>query len=430
MLNLVTLILQMTVVLGLCRLMGDLFLKIHQPRVNGEMFAGIMLGPSLLGWVSPQISHYLFPPSSFDFLNALGQLGVVLFMFLAGLAIDPAEFRTQARATISTTVASIAAPMLLAFALAAYLLPRFASPGTNFINFALLLGAAMTITAFPMLAKLLQDRGMLSSPLGAVAVGSACVAGVFTWCVLAYVVARIKNPQNQLTLGLTFVGILLFIAAMFYVVKPWLRPFGDLYLESGTLSDKAMAVMMVVVVAASVISGYLGLHPLFGAFLVGAVMPKTKGFGAYVTSRLAVITVAVLLPLYLAFSGLRTNLLTLRGTQMWLVTGLIIVVAILGKVVASALAGRAAGMTWREAAGLGSLLNMRGLICLIVLNIGLDLKVFNGAIFSMMVVMALVNTFLTLPMFDWFCPAEPAVEKTVESAPAAPLDAGAYASAE
>jgi Kef-type K+ transport system membrane component KefB len=184
------------------------------------------------------------------------------------------------------------------------------------------------------------------------------------------------------------------------------------------------------VVVASVCSGYLGLHPLFGAFLVGAVMPKTSGFGAYVASRLEVITVAVLLPLYLAFSGLRTNLLTLRGTQMWLITGLIVLVAILGKVVASALAGRAAGMSWREAAGLGSLLNMRGLICLIVLNIGLDLKIINSTIFSMMVVMALVNTFLTLPMFDWFCPRQSAAEKVDESVPAAALGSGAYAPAE
>ena len=188
--------------------------------------------------------------------------------------------------------------------------------------------------------------------------------------------------------------------------------------------------MMVIVVLASVCSGYLGLHPLFGAFLVGAVMPKTNRFGAYVTGRLEVITTAVLLPLYLAFSGLRTNLLTLRGGQMWLITGLIVLVAILGKVVASALAGWASGMKLREAAGLGSLLNMRGLICLIVLNIGLDLKVLNSTIFSMMVVMALVNTFLTLPMFDWFCPRQAAVEKAVEVASAAQLGSRAYAPAD
>lgn len=428
MLNLLTLVLQIAVVLALCRVVGDVFVKIRQPRVNGEMFAGILLGPSLLGWVAPQVSRYLFPPSSFDFLNALGQLGVILFMFLAGLAIDPAEFKSQAKSTIAVTLASIAAPMLLAFALAAYLLPRFATPGTNFTNFALLLGAAMTITAFPMLAKLLLERNMLSSPMGAVAVGSACVAGVFTWCVLAYIVAAIKNPANKLTLWLTFGGILLFTAAMFYVVQPRMQRFAELYRENGALNEKAMAIMMVIVVAASVISGYLGLHPLFGAFLVGAVMPKAHGnkLGKYVTSRLEVIAVAVLLPLYLAFSGLRTNLLTLRGTQMWLATGLIVLVAIFGKVVSSALAGWASGMPLRQAAGLGSLLNMRGLICLIVLNIGLDLKVINGTIFSMMVVMALVNTFLTLPMFDYFCPRQPQPSRTQAPLPApveAPLSA-------
>jgi Kef-type K+ transport system membrane component KefB len=416
MLNLLALMLQMAVILIVCRLVGDLFLKIGQPRVNGEMFAGILLGPSLLGWVAPKVSHYLFAPASFDFLNALGQLGVVLFMFLAGLSIDPAEIKSQAKATTSITIASIGAPMLLAFALAAYLYPRVATPGVNFTNFALLLGAAMTITAFPMLAKLLLERNLLSSPMGTVAVGSSCVAGVFTWCVLAYIVASIKNPGSRLGLYLTFAGILLFTVAMFAVVQPRFNRFGEIYRQTGTLGEKPMAVMMVIVVIASVISGYLGLHPLFGAFLVGAVMPKSKGFGDFVSGKLAVITTAVLLPLYLAFSGLRTNLLTLRGVQMWLITGLIIAVALVGKVVASALAARASGMSLRQGFALGSLLNMRGLICLIVLNIGLDLKLINSAVFSMMVVMALVNTFLTPPMFNWFYPRQPAQEKDADPA--------------
>jgi len=403
--NLVLLMLQITVVLIVSRLVGNVFLKIGQPRVNGEMFAGILLGPSLLGWVWPQVAHYLFPATTFDFLNALGQLGVVLFMFLAGLGINPASLASKKGPTIAASLASILVPIALAFALATYIHPRYAPEGASFMNFALLLGAAMTITAFPMLAKLLLERDILGTQLGTVAVACSCVAGVVTWCMLAYIVVMVK-AQSRLTLYLTFAGIVALFVLMFTVVKPQMQRFERMFAANGILGEKPMAVMMILIVIIAAAAGYLGLHPLFGAFLVGAVMPKGNRFVAYVSSRLEVITLSLLLPLYLAFSGLRTNVLTIKGAQMWLVCGLIIVVGILGKVVASAIAAWMSGMPIREAAGLGSLLNMRGLICLIVLNIGLDLKLFNTPIFSMMVVMALVNTLLPMPMFDWFCPRE------------------------
>lgn len=403
--NLVLLMLQITVVLIVCRLVGTLFLKIGQPRVNGEMFAGILLGPSLLGLVLPQVSHFLFPSTTFDLLNALGQLGVVLFMFLAGLGINPSSLSSQKGPTIAASLASILAPIGLAFALATYIHPRYAPEGASFTNFALLLGAAMTITAFPMLAKLLLERSILGSQLGTVAVACSCVAGIVTWCMLAYIVVMVK-AQSKLTLYLTFAGIITLFVLMFTVVKPRMQRFEQIFAANGVLGEKPMAIMMILVVIIAAAAGYLGLHPLFGAFLVGAVMPKEGRFVTYVSSRLEVITLSLLLPLYLAFSGLRTNLLTIKGAQMWLVCGLIIVVGILGKVVSSAIAAWMTGMPFREAAGLGSLLNMRGLICLIVLNIGLDLKLFSTPIFSMMVVMAVVNTLLPMPMFDWFCPRE------------------------
>jgi Kef-type K+ transport system membrane component KefB len=347
----------------------------------------------------------LFPPTTFDLLNALGQLGVVLFMFLAGLGINPSSLSSQKGPTIAASLASILAPVGLAFALASYVYPRYAPAGASFTNFALLLGAAMTITAFPMLAKLLLERSILGTQLGTVAVACSCIAGIVTWCLLAYIVVMVK-AQSKLTLYLTFAGIITLFVVMFTMVKPQMQRFQRMFDESGVLGEKPMAIMMILIVVVAAAAGYLGLHPLFGAFLVGAVMPKDNHFVAYVSSRLEVITLSLLLPLYLAFSGLRTNVLAIQGAQMWLVCGLIIVVGILGKVVASAIAARIAGMPVREAAGLGSLLNMRGLICLIVLNIGLDLKIFNTPIFSMMVVMALVNTLLPMPMFDYFCPRE------------------------
>lgn len=412
--NLLILSLQITVVLIVARLVGDVFLKIGQPRVNGEMFAGILLGPSLLGWVWPQASHYLFPPTSIEFLNALGQLGVILFMFLAGLGINPSDLASQAKATLTTSLAGIVAPFLLAFALSAYLQPRFA-PGANFTSFALLMGAAMTITAFPMLAKLLLERNMLSSQLGTVAVAVSCVTGVVTWCVLGYIVLLVKG-QSKFSLYLSFAGIVVLFTATFLILKPLLQRLGEQFERGGALNEKIMAIVMILTIGLAVCAGYLGLHPLFGAFLVGAVMPKSNRFVSYVSSRLDVITLSVLLPLYLAFSGLRTNLLALKGTEMWLVCGLIVIVGIFGKVVASALAAWASGMPIRDAAALGSLMNMRGLICLIVLNIGMDLKIFNTVIFSMMAVMALVNTLLTVPMFNLFCPRQTAGKSAPVSA--------------
>ena len=421
--NLVLLMLQITVVLIVSRIVGDLFLKIGQPRVNGEMFAGILLGPSLLGWVLPQAAHYLFPTTTFDFLNALGQLGVVLFMFLAGLGINPNSLASKKGPTIAASLASIVVPIALAFGLATYIHPRYAPEGASFMNFALLLGAGMTITAFPMLAKLLLERNILGTQLGTVAVACSCIAGVVTWCMLAYIVVMVK-AQSKLMLYLTFAGIVALFVVMFTLVRPQMKRFERLFTASGALGEMPMAIMMILIVIVAAAAGYLGLHPLFGAFLVGAVMPKGNRFIAYVTGRLEVITLSLLLPLYLAFSGLRTNVLTIKGAQMWLVCGLIIVVGILGKVVASAVAAWMAGMPIREAAGLGSLLNMRGLICLIVLNIGLDLKIFNTPIFSMMVVMALVNTLLPMPMFDWFCPREMFAKSANIEARMAPLDLG------
>lgn len=405
MLNLVTLVLQIGVVLAVCRLVGELFLKIGQPRVNGEMFAGVLLGPSLLGVLAPHASAYVFPKASLDFLNALGQIGVVIYMFLAGLEIDPDELKKQAGPAAGSSLACIVAPFVLAYPLALYLYPRVSTPSVNFLNFALFLGAATSITAFPMLARILAERRMLTSQLGVVSVTAAAVAGVATWCILAYIVLLIKSGKGGGTLLWTVAGIVAFAAVMFGVVRRLLRRYATVFTKQGNLSDRAMAAMMIFLVAAGVCTGYLGLHPLFGAFVTGMAMPKELRFVRYVRERLETITLAVLLPLFFAYSGLRTNVLTVKGAQMWMWCGLIIGFAILGKIVAPMLAAWAAGMPPRVAAGLGALLNTRGLISLVVFNIGLDLKVISVTLFSMLVMMALVNTILTTWLLDLFLPS-------------------------
>ena len=428
--NLVTLVLQIGLVLVVCRLVGELFLKIRQPRVNGEMFAGVMLGPSLLGTVAPHLSAYVFPQQTLEFLNALGQIGVVIYMFLAGLEIDPDDLKKQMGAAAVSSVACVLAPFLLAYPLALYLFPHVAPQGATFLNFTLFLGAATSITAFPMLARILAERGILTSRLGVVAVTAAAVAGVATWVILAYIVLLIKSASGGTALMWTVAGIVAFTVATFTVVRRRLQGYGTIFQKNGMLSDRAMATMMILLVAGGVCTGYLGLHPLFGAFLIGMAMPKDLRFVQYVRGRLETITLAVLLPLYFAFSGLRTNVLTVRGAQMWTWCAVIIAVSILGKVVAPMLAARTTGMPLGESAGLGALLNTRGLIALVVFNIGLDLKVISTTLFSMLVMMALVNTILTTWLLDLFHPVRQAAVARLDAPSLGtiePLDAEAEA---
>ena len=395
--NLFTLVLQIAVVLAMCRLVGELFRKMHQPRVVGEMFAGIMLGPSLLGWMAPHFSAYLFPVSSLGFLNALSQVGVVVFMFLVGLGINPRELKKQGHAAVLTSHVSITAPFVLAAFLALYLYPRLSDDSVAFTSFALFMGAAMSITAFPVLARILTERNLLASRLGTVAIACAAVDDVTGWCILAYIVVLIRSAHSSTSIWVTTGGLVVFGLIMIYGVRRLLRGYERVYKAKGELSENLMALMLLLVLASALCTEYLGIHLLFGAFLMGAIMPKQRHFVRYVLDRFETITVTLLLPLFFAFTGLRTNIGLVKGPQMWMYCGLIILVATVGKLGGSTLASWLTGIPLREAAGLGTLMNTRGLMELVILNIGLDINVISPALFSMMVIMALVTTFMTTP---------------------------------
>ena len=422
--NLFTLVLQIAVVLAACRAVGELFRRIHQPRVVGEMFAGIMLGPSLLGWVAPHFSAYLFPASSLGFLNALSQVGVVVFMFLVGLGINPKELKKQGHAAVLTSHVSITAPFVLAAFLALYLYPRLSDDSVAFTSFALFMGAAMSITAFPVLARILAERDMLASRLGTVAIACAAVDDVTGWCILAYIVVLIRAAHSSSSIWMTISGILVFGLAMIHGVRRLLRGFERVYREKGALSENLMALMLLLVLASSLFTEYLGIHLLFGAFLMGAIMPKESKFVRYVLDRFETITVTLLLPLFFAFTGLRTNIALLKDPEMWMYCGLIILVATAGKLGGSTLASRLSGMPLREAVGLGTLMNTRGLMELVILNIGLDIGVISPALFSMMVMMALVTTFMTTPVLNFICPRD-VVDGATGKAAAEPVAAPA-----
>jgi Kef-type K+ transport system membrane component KefB len=427
--NLFILVLQIAVVLVVCRGVGALFQWVQQPRVVGEMFAGIMLGPSLLGWMAPHFSTYLFPVSSLGFLNALSQIGVIVFMFLVGLSINPRELKKQGHAAVLTSHVSITAPFVLAAFLALYLYTRLSDDSVAFTSFALFMGAAMSITAFPVLARILSERSMLSSRLGTVAIACAAVDDATGWCILAYIVVLIRSAHSTTSIWLTLAGNLVFAVVMIYIVRPLLRRYEKVYRETGAISENMMALMLLLVLVSALCTESLGIHLLFGAFLMGAIMPKQRHFVRYVLDRFETITVTLLLPLFFAFTGLRTNIGLVKGPTMWMYCGLIILVATAGKLGGSTLASWLSGMPIREAASLGTLMNTRGLMELVILNIGLDIKVISPALFSMMVIMALVTTFMTTPVLNLVCPKallESAPDKAGErpSAPAVGLQNG------
>ncbi len=402
--DLFKLVLQVVVVLATCRVVGHMFRKIRQPRVVGEMFAGILLGPSLFGWVAPHWSAYLFPPASLGFLNALCQVGLIVFMFLVGMGIKPDELKHQGHAAVLTSHVSITAPFVLATILAVYLYPRVSDGSVTFTAFALFMGSAMSVTAFPVLARILQERNMLRSPLGTVAIASAAVDDVTGWCILAYIIIIIRAHGSATPLWVTLVGVVAFAFLMIYGVKPLLNRLLEVFQRDGQLNESLMARILLLTLLSALCTDYLGLHLLFGAFLMGAIMPKDINFVRYVVDRFEPITVTLLLPLFFASTGLRMSVGLIRGREMWIYCGLIILVATVGKLGGSMLASRLSGMSWRDAAGLGTLMNTRGLMGLVILDIGLDIKVISPALFTMMVLMALVTTFMTTPLLDLVCP--------------------------
>ena len=400
----VTLILQIVVIIVAARAVGLLFRLINQPQVIGEIAAGILLGPSLLGWTAPQISALLFPPSSLGYLNTFSQVGVVIYMFLVGVALNPKELKNAGHAALLTSHASIIAPFVLGAFLALALYPRLSDDSVSFLAFALFMGAAMSVTAMPVLARILTDRAMLGSRLGTLAISCAAVDDITGWCILAYIVALVRIEAGSKPAWMTLAGTIVFVFLMLYAAKPLVRRFYTSFERQGKLSEYTIAALVAFVLISALITDWLGIHLLFGAFLCGVIMPKERNFVLHVFEKFESVTVVLLLPLYFAFTGLRMNLRSLAGGDMWLWCAAIILVAIAGKLGGSMIAAHQAGMPWREAAGIGVLMNTRGLMELIILNIGLDIGVISPVLFSMMVLMTLVTTFMTSPFLRWIFP--------------------------
>jgi Kef-type K+ transport system membrane component KefB len=347
-----------------------LFRLVGQPQVMGEMVAGILLGPSLLAKLAPAVSAALFPPSSLSHAAVLSQLGLVLFMFLVGLSLSPHGLQEWKHASVLTSHVSIVLPFVLGSSFAVYLHGSFAGPGVSVPAFALFMGAAMSVTAFPVLARILAERKLLHSRIGTLAIACAAVDDVTGWCLLAYITAALRVSRLAVPLWFTVSGCLAFIAVMICLVRPLLRRFDRKFMGPGGLHESGLFLIVLLMLAAALMTEYLGIHVLFGSFFAGAILPKNALFVNYLREKLESVTLLLFLPLFFAFTGLRTNIGSVHGLGMWAIAVLLLAVAIVGKMGGSTLAGRWAGLTWRDAATAGALLNTRGLMELVILNMG------------------------------------------------------------
>ena len=414
------LLIQIAVVLVVARLVGVAFRLIRQPQVVGEMVAGILLGPSLLGWVAPGVSATLFPPESLTLLSDIAQIGLLLFMFLVGLELDPRLLRGRGRAAGLVSSATLAIPMLCGALLALFLYPRLSDASVDFTGFALFLSVAMSVTAFPVLARILAERNLLKTNLGAVTLACAAAADVGAWALLAVVLAVVRADPDAHPLWLTLGGTAAFVGAVFALRRPVLSRLERLHASRGRLTQDVLAGVLLALLAASATTEWLGVHALFGAFVVGTAMPREREFVRDLTERLEDVTVVLFLPLFFASAGLKTSIGLVSGGEMWALTGLIVAVAIAAKFFGSAVAARVGGLSWRESRALGVLMNTRGLMELVILTIGLDLGVISPALFAMLVIMAIATTFLTTPLLEWVYPSRLILKESAEDEASGP----------
>jgi Kef-type K+ transport system membrane component KefB len=393
-------LLALAVVVAASRLLGAVFRFLRQPPVIGEVVAGILLGPSLLGRVAPDVQAFLLPPDVAPYLGVIAQVGVILFMFLVGLELDTRVLRKHSSTILAISQASIVVPFVCGSLLALWLYPKLSSSDVGFTGFTLFMGVSLSVTAFPVLARILSDSGLARTRLGTLALSCAAVSDATAWCLLAFVVSMVRAEGTSSFATLAFT--LLYVTAMLLVVRPIVGRLVRRQELVGKLDRVATTLAFLGLLASALVTESIGIHALFGAFLLGAIVPHDSLLARELTRRIEDFVVVLLLPVFFAFTGMRTQMGLLQGATDWLLCGVIVAVACAGKFGGTALAGRLSGLGWREACSIGVLMNTRGLMELVVLNVGLDLGVISPRLFVMLVIMAVVTTLLTSPLLHLF----------------------------
>ena len=391
------LLIQIIAVLLMVRLFGFLFKHIGQPGVIGEIVAGIVLGPSVLGYFFPDVFQALFPPESLTNLELLSQVGLVLFMFVIGMELDFSVLKNKINETLVISHAGILVPFFLGIVASYWIYEEYAAAQTAFLPFALFIGISMSITAFPVLARIIQERNMTKTSLGTLAIASAANDDVTAWCLLAVVIAIAKAgtfASALYAIGLT----VLYIIIMFMVVRPFLKKVGEVYANQEVINKTFVALILLILIISSTLTEIIGIHALFGAFMAGVVMPPSIGFRKVMMEKVEDIALVFFLPLFFAFTGLRTEIGLINSPALWGVCLLLITVAVAGKLGGCAVAARLVGESWKDSFTIGTLMNTRGLMELVALNIGYEMGVLPPSIFVILVIMALVTTFMTTPL--------------------------------
>ncbi len=398
------LLLQIVAILFVARIFGWVSVKMGQPSVIGEIIAGIVLGPSVFAQIAPETFAFLFSPESLGNIDMLSQIGLILFMFAIGMELDISEVKKSLNETLLISHAGIIFPFFCGMLVAYLTYPQYAAHMTPFLSYSLFIGIAMSITAFPVLARIIQEKGLTKSRLGTLSLASAANGDVTAWCILAVVIAIAQSG--------TFVGALyvilfaaIFVLFMFFVMRPFFNIIGNIYHNKEVVNKTIVAFMLFFLIASSYITELLGIHALFGAFITGVVMPNNVKFRKILTEKVEDVALCLFLPLFFVSTGLKTQIGLISTTEELLVFLLFIIVAIVGKVIGTTAAARFAGESWHNSWTIGALMNTRGLMELIVLTIGYEMKILPPAIFVMLVLMTLVTTFMTTPLMSFidFC---------------------------
>src|SRR5438552_858477 len=397
---------QLAVILLFCRLVGAIALRLGQPQVVAEMLAGVLLGPSLFGLVWPEAQHWLFPWDSAQkmrdtqsYLFPASQLGLALYMFVVGMEFRVDIVRRKLTSSIAVSVAGMLTPFVLGAGLAWILFDRTTLfPSTTSLSEAMLfLGASMCITAFPMLARIIHFKKLAGTTMGTVALGAGAIDDATAWCLLAVVLASFEKNWSHAVVNIA--GGVAYVALTLLIVRPLLLRAKAWFAKNGTLTEAGLAVGLALMALGAWFTDLIGLHAVFGAFVMGAAMPRGIVVRDLI-ARIQPLTVALLLPLFFTYSGLNTKIALLNSGFLWLMCGAVLLAAILGKGVACWLAARATGLSSREALGIGALMNSRGLMELIIINIGLQRGLISPALFATLVIMAVVTTLMASPIFE------------------------------